>query len=94
MVLYGIKIVSLAEQLFTTAPDLLALFYADYATFDGMADRSDRLMTLLLERELVRGYFPVPVKSLFIYDFPAQEETMKKSFESEGLRVNMVPGRQ
>ena len=51
-------------------------------------------MTLLLEREAVRGYFPDLAKSLFICDSPAQEEATKQAFVEEGLRVNMVPGSQ
>ena len=51
-------------------------------------------MTLLLEREAVRGYFPDLAKSLFICDSPAQEEAPKQAFQVEVLGFNMVPGRK
>ena len=35
MVLYGITIISLVEELWVEDPELLALFFADDATFDG-----------------------------------------------------------
>ena len=38
MVLYGITLVALAEDLCVAAPDLLARFYADDATFNGPAE--------------------------------------------------------
>ena len=47
-------------------------------------------MTLLLEREAVRGYFPDLAKSLFICDSPAQEEATKQECEVEGLTLNSV----
>ena len=50
MVLYRITLVPLAEDLCVAAPDFLARFYADDATFNGPAERISRLMTLLLVR--------------------------------------------
>ena len=66
MVLYGITLVALSEELHATAPDLLASFYVYDATFNGPEDRSSRLMTLLLERGPASIYFPELAKSLFI----------------------------
>ena len=94
MVLYGITLVPLAEELFSAVPDLLKLFYTDDVKFDGPVDRISRLVTLPLEQGLVKGYFPKLYKSIFICDSPAQEEATKQAFVEEGLRVNMVPGSQ
>ena len=45
-----------------------------------------------MERELDRGYFPNPDKSLFISDTPGQEEMAKKEFSVEGVTLNFVSG--
>ena len=74
------------------APDLLAPLYADYAVFNGPAETSASLMTLLLEEGTERGYLPEPAKSLFICDSAAQEEATNQAFEVEVLRFNVVPG--
>ena len=80
MVVYGITLVTLAEELCASAPDLLAPLYAHDAAFNGTAYRSARLLKLILERGLARGYFPVLEKSLFICDSSAQEEAAKRVF--------------
>ena len=66
MVLYGITIFPLEEELQAANPGLLSLFYADDATFDGLARRSAQLLKLLMRRGPDREYFPEPAKSLFI----------------------------
>ena len=93
MVIYGITLSPLAEELFASVTDLLAPFYTENATFNAPADRRTRLMTLLLERGMAKGYFPDPTKSLFICDSTAQEDTEKQACDAEGLRVNVMPGR-
>ena len=45
----------LAEELRPAALDLMAQLYANYSAFDDQADRSARLMILLLKREPARG---------------------------------------
>ena len=92
MVLYGVTLVPLAEELFTAAPDLLVPIYLNDSAFYGLVNRSARLITLLLEQGTERGYFPEPTKALFICDSPSQEEASNQTLEAEGLRVNMVPG--
>ena len=69
---------------------LAGTIYAGDAAFDGIADSSSRLMTLLLKRGGARGYFPEPAKLLLICNFQTMEETAKQSFELEGLRFNVV----
>ena len=68
MVLYGITLVLLAEELRAEVSDLLAPFYADDATCDRPEDMRARMMKLLLERKTARVYLPEPAKSLFICD--------------------------
>ena len=68
MVLYGITLVSLAEELRAADPGLLSPFYADNAAFDGSARRSAQILKLLTRRGPDRGYFHEPAKSLFISD--------------------------
>ena len=72
MVLYGITIVPLAEELRAADPGLLSPFYADDAAFDGSERRSAQLQKLLMKRGPDRGYFPDPDKSLFISNTPGQ----------------------
>ena len=77
MILYGITLDTIVEELCVVAPDSLELLYANDVAFSGPVDRSARLMELLLEWGLARGYFPEPVKSIFICDSSYQEETVK-----------------
>ena len=63
----------------------MAPIYADDAAFNGPEERSARLLTLLLERGPVQGYFPEMAKLLFICDSPAQEEAENLLFAAYGL---------
>ena len=80
MFLYGITLAPLEEELRAEAPKFMAPLYADNAIFGGPAERSARLMTHILERVMVRGYFPEPPKSLFICNSPPQEKTANQAF--------------
>ena len=62
MVLYGVTLVSLAEELQSTDPGLLSPFYADDVEFDGLVQRSAQLLKLLMRRGPDQGYFPEPTK--------------------------------
>ena len=68
MVIYGITLVPLAEELRAVAPDLPITAYAYDAVLDGLSERSTSLMRLLLERWPTRGYFPELDNSIFICD--------------------------
>ena len=92
MVLYGITLSPLAEELQAADPGLLSPFYADNAAFDGSAQRSTQLLKLLMRRGPDQGYFPEPAKSLFISDTPGQEAGSKREFAAEGLTLNFVTG--
>ena len=89
MILYGITLTPLAEELRMVDPGLLSPFYADDAAFDGSARRSAQLLNLLMKRGPYRGYFPELAKSLFISDNPGQEEAAKREFVKEGLVLNL-----
>ena len=84
MVLYGITLVPLAEELRAADPGLLSPFYADDAVFDGLARCSAQLLKLLTERGTDRGYVPEPAKSLFILDTLGQKEASRREFAVEG----------
>ena len=92
MVLYGITLVPLAEELRAADPGLLSPFYVDDAAFNGRARRSAQLLKMLMKRGLDRRYFPERAKSLFISDTPGQEEAAKRGFVKEGLVLNSVSG--
>ena len=66
MVLYGISLAPLTEDLRAVDPRLLSLFYDDDAAFDGSSRHSAQLINLLMRRGPDQGYFPEPDKSLFI----------------------------
>ena len=78
MVLYGITLVPLAEEICAEDSGLLTPFFADNAVFDGLERRSTYLLKMLLERGADRGYFPEPDKSLFISKWTHQEEAEKQ----------------
>ena len=45
-----------------------------------------------MKREMDRGYFPKPDKSLFISDTPGQEKAAKREFAAKRLVLNFVSG--
>ena len=92
MVLYGITLVPLAEELRAADPGLLSPFNADDAAFDASARCSAQLLKLLMRRRPDRGYLPEPAKPLFISDTPRQEAAAKREFPAEGLTLNFVSG--
>ena len=55
MVLYGITLVPLAEELRAADPGLLSPFYAEDAMFDGSERRSAQLLKMLMKRGTDRG---------------------------------------
>ena len=92
MVLYGINLVPLAEELRAADSGLLSPFYADNAVFDGSAGRSAPLLKLLMKRGQDRGYIPELAKSLFISETLEQEAGAKREFAAEVLTLNFVSG--
>ena len=57
MVLYGITLVPLEEEIRAADPGLLLPFYADDAAFDVSARRGAQLLNLLMKRGPDRRYF-------------------------------------
>ena len=51
-----------------------------------------KLLKLLMERGPDRGYFPEPVKSLFISETLGKEESERREFAAEGIFLNFVSG--
>ena len=92
MVLYGVTLVPLAEELRTADPEILSPFYADDAAVDDLARRSAHLLKPLMKSEPDRVYFPETAKYLFILNTPGQEEAVKRDFAKEGLCLNFVSG--
>ena len=70
MVLYGITLVPLAEELRDADPTLLLPFYANDAVCDDSVRRSTVQLCLLMDQGVDRGYFPELANSLFIADNP------------------------
>ena len=92
MVLCGITLVPLEEELRDADPTLLSPFYADDAAFDGSARRSVEQLHLLMDLGPEQGYFPDMAKSLFIADNPEEKEVARLEFEQAGLHINYVDG--
>ena len=92
MVLCGITLVPLEEELRAADPGLLSPFYAEDAAFDGLERHSTQLLKLLMKRGPDQVYFPELAKSLFILDTPGEEEAAKQELAKEGLCLNFVAG--
>ena len=78
MVLYGITLTPLAEELKAVDLGLLSPFYTGDAVLNSSAEHSAQLLKLLTKRRPDQGYFLEPDKSLFILDTPGQEEAAKQ----------------
>ena len=92
MVLYGITLDPLAEELRAADSGLLYPFYADDTAFESLAQKSAHFLKMLTERGMDRGYLPEPANPFFILDIPGQEEALKREFSAEGLVLNFVSG--
>ena len=92
MVLYGITLVPLEEDLWYADPTLLSPFYADDVAFDGSVRQSAAQLRLLMEHGADRGYFSEPAKSLFIADNLEVKEAANREFERAGLNLNYIDG--
>ena len=78
MVLYGITLIPLAEELRGAYPGLLSPFYVDDVAFDGLERQSAQLLKLLMKRGADQVYFLKPAKSLFISDTPGQDDATRR----------------
>ena len=92
MVLYGITLVPLAEELRDEYPTLLYPFYANDAAFDGLERRSAAQLRLLIDWGTDWSYFPEPYMLLFIADDQEKKEAARQEFKQVGLHINCVDG--
>ena len=90
MVLYGITLVPLAEELWANEPGILTPIYMYDTALDESARRRSQILSLIMEMGPDRRYLPKPAKSLFITDLLDQEEEAKREFAEEGLNLNFV----
>ena len=90
MVLYGITLVPIVEELRDSDPNLLSTYYSDDATFDGSERRSAAQLHLLMEQGPDQGYFSNPTKYLFITDNPEEKEAAIREFRLAGLNINYI----
>ena len=92
MVLCGITLVPLVEELRAADSGLLSPFYDYDAEFHCLEQHSAQILKLLMKRIPDQGYFHEPDKYLCISDTPGQEEASKREFAAEGLVLNFVSG--
>ena len=90
MVLYGITLVPLAEDLRDADPTLLSPFYYNYAAFYGSERRIMEQLRLLVHRGTYWGYFPKQAKSVFVADNPEDKEAGRQGFDQAGLNINYL----
>ena len=90
MVLYGITLPPLAEELKDSDKTLLSIFYTNDVEFDGLARRSAVQLRPLMEQGMYQGYLPETAKSLFISKNTEDKEAARQEFERSGLNINYV----
>jgi hypothetical protein len=66
MVLYGLALTPLAEQLRLAVPTVVQPWYADDAAMEGPVRDIAKAMRLLQQQGPARGYYPEPTKSIFV----------------------------
>ena len=92
MVLYGINLSPLEEDLKDADPTLLSPFYTNDAMFDGSSRRSVAQLRLMMYRGTDRGYLTEPAKSQFIADNPEEKEASLRELERAGINITYIYG--
>ena len=92
MVLYGITLVTLAEEPRDAGTTILSPSYPDNSAFDGLVRQSAAQPKLHMYRGPDRGCFPDPDKSLFIADNPEDKEVVRWEFDQSGLNLHYLGG--
>ena len=92
IVLCGIPLALLVEDLQAVEPGLLTQFYAYDALFIISLWRRAQLLNILIDRGSDWGYFPEPSKSLFIADSPEQGKAENREFAVEKINLYFVGG--
>jgi len=77
MVLYGLALVPLAENLRESVPEVLQPWYADDAAMAGPVQGIAKAMRLLADQGPARGYYPEPAKSIFLCN-PTDDATARE----------------
>ena len=90
MVLCGITLVPMLEDLRGADPILLLPFYANKAEFDVFTQCSAAQLKRLMDRGPDLRYFPKPSKSIFITDKPEEKEAATRKFERAVLYIIYV----
>ena len=94
MILYGLALVPLAEQLRKAFPDVIQPFYANDAVMAGRVSRIAAAMRLLETLGPARGYFPEASKSIFIVrpEDEAQSKVVLREFNFKYTSGNRYIG--
>ena len=79
MLLCGITLVPLAEELRVADLGILSPFYADDVALENLAQTIAQILKMLMERGPDWGYLSETAKYLFILDTPGQEGAVGES---------------
>jgi hypothetical protein len=77
MVLCGLALTPLSEQLRLAVPSVVQPWHADDAAMEGPVSGIARAMRLLQEQGPAQGYYPEPAKSIFVAHTETLEEAKK-----------------
>ena len=91
MLIYGVGLLPLSEELARAFPEIVNLWFADDEANVGSASQNAQCLAFLVEHGPIYGYFPKPEKSLHVCK-KEDEEVARREFLSRGLEVNMVRG--
>ena len=92
MVLYGITLVPLVEELKEVYTTILYPLYPYDVAFDGLVRRSAEQLHMLLDQGPDQGYFPEPDKLILIDNNPKDKEATRREFEQAGSNINHIYG--
>ena len=77
VVVYGITLAPLVEELKAADPGLISPIHAGDAEFHSSVRRSAHILMLIMGRGPDHGYLPNPARSIFIADSPEKEEAAR-----------------
>ena len=83
MVLYGITLVPLVEELQAADLDLPSPFYVYDMSSDWSVRSTSQTLRIVMCKDPEKGYFSKPDKSMFIVDNPPHEVMARKAFEAD-----------
>ena len=91
MILCGLGLMPLAERMREAIPRTLQPWYADDLGSVGAARHNAKCVKYVCDHGPVYGYYPQPVKSLYICK-QEDEEKAREAFQDEGLEIRFVQG--